>query len=634
MAVDDTRARTVLIALGIALVVAAWVVDLPEGCEGRFWSDGATYYSMAWSLAVDADLEYEAHDVAHVREEFPQGPQGIFLKRSHGGWIWDSDAGFPWLRRLRQDEKRIYYAKSFAYPVFAAPFVWLFGTSGLLVANALCMGAALWFGYGLQRRRSSPLLSLLFSVAVFLTTVTPLYLIWPQPEIFNVGLIAAGLAAWATKRPVLSAVLFGLATYSKPTNVFLALPLGVEPLLPRPNEAWLKGLGESLRRGAVLGGVVVLSYGANYVVTGEINYQGGERKTFVNQRVFPEETASVTFGNSGEWMTTNQVGPLVEGQDEDKVARGSGPPLAAEELRGAFSANLGYFWVGRYAGVFAYFAPVLIAVLLFLWLGPRDSVGWLGLASLAVSYLFYIWLIPANWYGGGGTVGNRYFLNLVPLALLILPRGREWIALVVGGVVSAVFVLPILAAPFHHSLHPGVHAARAPYRLLPPELTMLNDLSFCIEGWRCKRSVGDTQGDAYRNWPADPKAYWLYFPDDGTVRGHEQVDGLEGFRVRRGLATEVIVRALEPVRGMTVVVHGGLAGDVIVATLGGRSETLLVGPGQRREFAFETGPGLLYYDTFVQSVQFRSRGASLSDEAKPEGAFVHLRLDVDRRPRR
>jgi len=51
------------------------------------------------------------------------------------------------------------------------------------------------------------------------------------PEMFNLGLIAVGLAVFR-KRPVLSAFLFGIATYSKPYNLFVALPLGAAPFVP------------------------------------------------------------------------------------------------------------------------------------------------------------------------------------------------------------------------------------------------------------------------------------------------------------------------------------------------------------------------------------------------------------------
>jgi hypothetical protein len=632
--VTDRSARGVILAVSAALVAAVFAVDLAERSGGAFWSDGATYYTMSWSLAEDGDLRYQPRDLARVKREFPSGPQGIFMKRSSGGLA--LQRGFPWLRRVGPDEPRIYFAKSFAYPLVAAPLVALFGTPGLLLANALSLGVALWFGYGLARRRAPPGRALAWTLVLFFATVTPVYLVWPQPELLNVGLITAGLAAWASGRPLLAALLLGVATYSKPTNLFLALPLGVEPLLPRSDRSFWRGLGESLRRGAVLAAVVVGFYGLNAVVTGEINYQGGERKTFYDRFpgelvVGPDGPREITFGNSGFWMTTNQVGPLVEGRDEDKVSMGSGPPLSAEELRGAFLANLGYFWVGRYGGAVAYFFPVVAALLLFLAAGPRTVEGWLGVASLVVSWLFYIWLIPANWYGGGGTVGNRYFLNLVPLGLLLLPRGREWLAVAGGALVGAVLLGPVLARPFWHSLHPGRHAIRAPYRVFPAELTMLNDLSFCIDSWRCKQPVGDVLGDPWRGWPPDPRAYYLYFPDDGSVAGREDVGREGGLRVRRGERAEVILRALEPVAKLHVRVEGG-HGPLEVC-VDGECRELVPQPEAPAESSFEPARGLLYYDTFLHVLHLRSREETAAGPGPDDGPAVSIALEVERRSR-
>jgi hypothetical protein len=389
-----------------------------------------------------------------------------------------------------------------------------------------------------------------------------------------------------------------------------------------------RGLWTSVRRGLVLAAVTLAFYGANVLVTGEWNYQGGERKTFYGP-VFPFEQAGVTFGNSGFWMTTNRMGPAVEGADQE-LSRGEAA-LSAEELRGAFVANLGYFWYGRYGGALLYFPPIVLAVLAFLLLGPRAPAGWLALASLCVSWLFYIWLIPANWYGGGGTVGNRYFPNLVPLAFYLVPRGREWPVALAGTGIAAWALWPIALAPMTHTLHPGWHAMRAPFTLLPAELSMLNDLSFNIEAWRKKQSIGDT-GDHGKGWPAEPNAYWLYFPDDGTW-GREELEGQLGFRIKPGQRTEVLVRTQAPARRVEIRVSGLRAGETVHAKLGGQSRALSAGAGSSVATHVEPGPGFIYYSSWVYPLRLRLAPRTV-EGSRAEAPFVQLAVETDPPPRR
>ena len=426
-------------------------------------------------------------------------------------------------------------------------------------------------------------------------------------------------------------MLLGVATYSKPYNLLVALPLGAAPFLP-----WLRreagasmgaALGESVRRGALLAGTTALLFALNFALTGELNYQGGERKTFYGLFPFDERAdgAKVTFGNSGIWMTTDSLGPLVKGRDEDQESRRTGPLRPPEELRASFLANLGYFWFGRFGGVAGYFLPVLTAVLLFLALGPRRDEGWLALAAIAASWLFYIWIIPDNWYGGGGTVGNRYFLNLLPLALFLVPKGREWVVAGSGVVSVLVFVGPILGSPLEHSLRPGDHATSGIFRRLPAELTMLNDLSVFTEPWR-KKQVYGFMGDPVKRWPADPTAYTLYFTDNG-IAGRETFEGRDGFWIHGGRDAEVIVRALDIKRVLQLVVEaeGGPAGDRLTCSLGGETTTLILSPGGRGQAAFTPAPGFPYYETYLYVL----RCASTAGGAGPKGSFVSLTLKVE-----
>ena len=608
-AVADARARSVLAVVALCLAVGAASVDAPRAAGGEFWGDGATYYAMASSLAHDFDLRFEARDLERVRREYPRGPQGIFLKRARGG--------------------RIYYAKAFAYPLAAAPLVRVLGIRGLLLTNGLALGLALWLGYGLLRRLGhTPAAALAVALVLVLATVTPLYLVWPSPEIFGLFLVTAALSAWGAGRPILSALLFGLAGFVKPPNVLMAAPLGLEPLWPRPGEGWLTRAGarvaEVLRRGVVVALAALAGYGLNGVFTGEMNYQGGERKTFYGR--FPFDEQGTTFDSAGVWMTTEHLGPLVEGKDEREQSGKTGPLRHPSEMRESFARNLPYFWVGRFGGVLGYFGPALVAVLLFLLAGPRSWPGWGALVAVVLSWLAYIWVIPDNWYGGGGTVGNRYFLNLLPAFLLLVPPGRERFFAAVGTPLGLLFVAPLLVAPVHHSLHPGDHSSRPPYTLLPAELTMLNDLSAFIEPWRKKRPfgfVGDPGGPRH----ADADAYTLYFMDDGTF-GKETFAGREGFWLRGGERAEVVLRAFDiaPVEKVVVRLLGGPRGDVVDVRLGGGSERATVDPGEVRELVLASGRGLRYYDTYLQTLVFHSRRGGPLPQGRLVGAFVDIQL--------
>ncbi len=624
---SDRIACACLALVVAALCAVALSTDLAQLSKGTFWGDGATYYTAAWSLAEDGDLRWEARDALRVRRDFAQGAQGVFLKRSGGG-LKRSEA-FPWLRVVPDDQPLIYFAKPFTYPMLAAPFVRLLGTRGLLLVNALALGLAIVLGYLELRRQASSGLAFAAACALVLPTVATAYLFWPTPEATSLGLVALALFAWRRNWIVTSAILFGLATYSKPPNVLLAAPLGLLPLFTA-GAPLSHRVGEMLRRGAILVTSAALLYGLNMAITGEWNYQGGrERKTFYG--VLPYEEHGVTFGNSGIWMSTNQLGPSVEGKGGVAASQGSEPPRTAEELRASFVANLGYFWTGRFGGLLPYFLPFGVAAILFVVVGPRSASGSLAIFAFVLSWLAYLWQIPDNWYGGSGTLGNRYFLSILPLGLFFVPKGRE--ALVaVAGLASLAFTAPLLGSPVRHAMEPGEHTKHGLFRLLPAELSMLNDLSIFGEPWRKKRPVGDTEGDPKRPGSADPAAYYLYFTDDGTY-GREEHEGAIGFWLRGGTPGEVLVRALEPVARMRVRLAGGPAGDQVAVELDGAVERSAVAAGESQELVFTPPRGFAYKDTFVHVLKLRStRGASLpGGDGRSLGAFVSLRLEVAKR---
>ena len=590
-------ARFARLGLGVVsglVLLLALVVDLPRASDGRFWSDGATYHAMAGSLAFDRDLEFTASDLGRVKAEYPGGPQGVFLKRV-------SDAS---------GASRLVYAKAALYPAFAAPLVWLTGADrGLLLLNAIAFLAALWLGYAELRRFDAPASAAAGTLALVALGVVPAYLLWQTPEVLNLALATAGLVAYRRDRPYLAAVLLGLAAYSKPTHLALALPLLLAPLVCA-GAGWASRVLEAARRAVVLAAVAAAGFGTGYALTGELNYQGGERKTFYDR--YPFEPG-VSFDSAGVWMTTDHVGPLVAGRDEHQRPDRVAPPRAPEELRRSFLLNLGYFWIGRFGGALAYFPGHVAAVLLFLLLGPRERDGWLALVAFAAAWIGTILLIPDNWYGGGGTLGNRYLLGFVPLGLLLLPRGRAGLAAAFSAAATAVFLAPVLLSPVHHSLRPGEHATRAALLVLPAELTMLGDLSVFTDVWRKRRPYG---------------GYFLWFLDDGSF-GQETSFDQEGFWLRGGEGAQVVLQAQGVPSRIRLKVTAGPAGDIVTARIGRVRQRLVLPPLRSSEIVFEAPHAALgYYGTSLYLLELGSRyGGETATDARQLGAFVVVRLE-------
>ena len=97
---------------------------------------------------------------------------------------------------------------------------------------------------------------------------------------------------------LLAAFLFGIATFSKPPNALLVVPL-VLTLAAR--RQWRVGL-------SVCVAFIIAGAGAfvvNGMVAGEMNYQGGDRRTFYGR--FPYGDPAITFDQLGQAMVTEDT---------------------------------------------------------------------------------------------------------------------------------------------------------------------------------------------------------------------------------------------------------------------------------------------------------------------------------------
>jgi hypothetical protein len=587
MNVEPAAERCVNLRPGVILVVAALAVygglaltvDFPRAAMG-IQSDEATYYMMAHSLAEDGDLTYRREDLVRVWKEFPSGPAGLFLKKGRD----ILEAGtmlrppFIWIRTQPDpDSSRYFYGKSFAYPLFAAPFVRLFGTNGFLVFHAILLALVVWCGYLFLLTRMTALLASAMTGAFVVASIVPVYFVWITPELFNFSLGLLAYFCWLYKEvaprdgpvtgtrwlftpagDIAAAVLLGIATFSKITNALLFLPILAWL-------AWRRRWGAFLATGAVFGLCAVGLFLANMAITGEWNYQGGYRRTFLWE--FPFQTDKSVF----------EVGTLMA-RDESL----GGIIFDGRVFWTNLSHNLAYFFVGRYAGLVAYFFPAVFAIAAF-WSSPRKRPvwQWLVLAAGIIQIFFFIINLPYTWLGGGGSVGNRYFMGVYGIFFFLLPPlGRTWTAIIpwlVGGLFTAQLVLN----PFATSFHPGDYASHGPLRWLPVERTLVNDLPINTDVAKRMVWFGD-------NPVLHDPGFQIYFLDDNAYGREED----RSFWVKGESRAEFLIKTDRPMKRLILNLSPGPLDTTVNASVDGRSQEVAVRDAQ--QISFTLAPGFWY----------------------------------------
>jgi hypothetical protein len=552
----------ILAVLVVATGLSTWAsfsVELPAA-QGAIKGDESTYIAMALSLAGDGDLAFDRGDLTRFRAATTRGPEGIFLKRGR-----DLDLTLqprsPFVANtgaLESGSERLYFGKAWVHAVVAAPFAWLFGLRGLVLVNALLLVLVVAAGWRFAAARTSPWIALALSSAFVGATVAPVYALWLTPEVVNVALVFLAMFLWFYKdvadtprgrlddwltRPWTEwagIALLALATFSKPPNVLLIGALAGGRLFQgRARHA--------IATGVVFGALVALFFGINALVSGEANYQGGDRKTFYGR--FPFESPDATFDTRGIDMATDDAGA-------DEM-------FDPDEFWSRFRHNLAYFFVGRHFGQIPYHFPGLLIACFWLTQPGRWRV-WQVFTALAIAGTALALLVftPFSWSGGGGPLGNRYFLSIYPAYFFLLPPlAPAWLAAAswAGGLL---FTAAALADPVAVAWRPGIASSQGPARYLPVELTMVNDLPVMLTADRGRVPYGQPPDDVL-----------LYFLDDNAWLPEP-----EGIWVTGGARADLIVRSGEPIRRVSVPLRS-LRPTRVTVSVSGVSRMAEVKPG-------------------------------------------------------
>ena len=537
-----------LLCLSVALVVLP-ATHLKPGMPATLKADEPAYYLAALSLVKDGDLRCEPKDLARGYAEYPYLPIHNLILSTDDGW------------------RTVYFGKPYIFSLLAAPLAAIWGANGLVVFNALLLVAMIWMATDYLRRYNPDWLAALFATGFFLISTTYTYVFWLHPELLNMFATMACLyfglhvfdpgapASWrgAPAGRLSLAPLFGargclmwsagalsLGVYNKPMMLAVGLPVCFRLLRRRRFTAlagWLAGVALSL---AVLAGVSVAFTGHPSAYLG-VDRQGYNIHTPhrlpMEPKPLPADADAKLGRETAGWWWIFRI-----------------PDTTSGELR----EDAGYFLVGRHTGLFLYQPFSLIALALFLIHGRRAVDRWVILASLLVIAYFFLAFIPHNWHGGGGFVGNRYFIIAYPALLFLVTRIRPDWAVVPGFAAGALLVGPLLLAPLGLKVPAPTlqaHVRSQPFRLFPLEHSL--------------REIPGTTGQVVSD------VYFFGRKDQLRFVGDEMWLG-------GGDRAEVWLQTTEPLEELVFDVRSRVPGNQVRLEIEGASERLVAGPEWRR----------------------------------------------------
>ncbi len=338
----------------------------------------------------------------------------------------------------------------------------------------------------------------------------------------------------------------------------------------------------------------------NYLLTSDWNFMGGERKTFYFG--FPFQKEGMTFDTTGSPMTS-----------EGYFARMLIPVKF-------IAYNVFYYFFGRFTGLVWYFFPALLFLVLF-FLGRRSRERWLLFAALTAEILAYVVLMPTNYGGGGGSLANRYFMNIFPLCFFLPgPRlGKRPLAL--AWVFASVFIAQILVTPYQSSGSPATHAKRFPIKYLPLEMTLYNEFPT------------NTNPSGFRvPFGTEPVTGVAYFLDDNFHKRAEP----GGTWTLGDKTLEMVVKTKVPVSRILVrLTNNPRLDNRARVTVDGKTRKVRLQPLEKAVLEFDVGRGFKIEDNYLHRLKIGASKGSLpyfEQEASTDRRYLGVFFELEFAP--
>ncbi len=462
------------LVVGLCLVVllgAAVRIALHDPTSEPVSGDQASFVYQALSLQ-GGNLSYDEADQARWLElGWADQPHGLFLQARDDGWA---------------------FAKPLGYSVLLAPAMAVLGAHGVTIVGAGLLLAYAGCWYAIARRRWDRATSLAVATAASVASHAWLYGFPAHADLFvavlvGVAALAATRVAWpradaVTARAVdpwlvVAAVACALLVTEKPPALVAVGPLVVLAALRRP---WASRL--------VAGGIAALVLAVS--VAPYLYYSDGASwSAYGGDRFYALPNTPWSGGTEDDltpWRTRESLSP---GYVLESIVDPSG------DIPGAAVT----YAVGRHTGVLT-FQPVVVALLVgaavagvVAWRRHRRGEGAPLLAVLAAGGLaayagLYVVAFTDNYFGGGQSIGSRYFLQVsvvaavVAVASPLTARAAQWCAAFAAGW-ALVVLHPHLRAPEEAFFR--IDRTSAVQRVLPFETTQVHSWRFSCEPGTC-----------------------------------------------------------------------------------------------------------------------------------------------------
>jgi hypothetical protein len=175
--------------------------------------------------------------------------------------------------------------------------------------------------------------------------------------------------------------------------------------------------------------------------------------------------------------------------------------------------------------------------------------------------------------------------------LFLMPPVESLAAVLMPWAIGALFTARIALNPFYSSFNPASHTESGPQRLLPVEMTLLNNLPIT------------TRIERVRVWFGTAPRFQVYFLDDNAYPREG-----EAFWMRGDSRADLMLKAVEPATKLRLTVNGGSTAVRVAARVSGASVSKDVAPGESAWLELPLPPGFPYQGARTWSVTLSVSG--------------------------